>query len=63
MAAKNYRIMRHQQRFWAIMDCDEKGRPITMTPVFRDTDLKKVRAKLEELEKPAKKSAKTAKEE
>jgi hypothetical protein len=31
--AKNYRIMRYRQKDWAIMDCDEKGRPITMTPV------------------------------
>jgi hypothetical protein len=45
----NYRMMRWRQQFWAIMDCDEKGRPKTMEPVFHSKNLNEVKAKLAEL--------------
>ena len=48
----NYRLMRYRQRFWAIMDCDAKGRPITMTPVFFDVRLSEVNKALSKLQEP-----------
>lgn len=48
----NFRVMRYRQHFWAIMDCDEKGRPKTMTPIFFDKRLSEVNKQLSKLQSP-----------